>query len=300
MSVVAVLVLRALGEWKEIERRAEERRRIVTDLGRRAVRPCVAARRRGGRARLRGPQATGVTSISTKSTDTDIVTEFDRASERLIVDGLRAARPDDALVGEEGTDSAGTSGVRWLIDPIDGTTNFLYDLPGYAVSIAAPTDDGTLAGAVYVPAHSELFTAVAGQGAALERRADPLRHDDRRCSTALVATGFSYHVERRRDRRQRIAELIPRVRDIRRFGAAAPTCATSPPAGSTSTSSSASGPWDLAAGELIAREAGLPHGAVRRRTRRPERGARVPTRRCSIRWSSCWRTPEPGRNPGIM
>ena len=109
----------------------------------------------------------GLTSISTKSTDTDVVTEFDRASERLIVEGLRAERPEDALVGEEGTDSAGASGIRWLIDPIDGTTNFQYDLPGYAVSIAALSHDSSLASAVFIPSSRELFTAIAGQGALL-------------------------------------------------------------------------------------------------------------------------------------
>ncbi|MEY2402025.1 MAG: monophosphatase, partial [Ilumatobacteraceae bacterium] len=150
----------------------------------------------------------GLTSISTKSSDTDVVTEFDRASERLIVVGLRAERPDDAVVGEEGTDDVGESGVRWLIDPIDGTTNFQYDLPGYAVSIAALDGDRQLAGVVYIPGSRELFTATAGGGANLN--GSPIH-----CGTlttlqhALVATGFSYQVERRREQAQRIAEVIP-------------------------------------------------------------------------------------------
>ncbi len=112
----------------------------------------------------------GVQSLSTKSTPTDMVTEFDRASERLIVDRLTAARPHDAIVGEEGTATDGTSGVRWLVDPIDGTTNFLYDLPGYAISIAAADGDGTLAGVVYVPSLDELFAARRGQGASRNGR----------------------------------------------------------------------------------------------------------------------------------
>ena len=106
--------------------------------------------------------------MATKSTTTDMVTEHDRASEALIVGAIRGARPDDAIIGEEGTADTGTSGVRWLIDPIDGTTNFFYGLPGYAVSIAAADDFGTIAGAVYVPATGELFSAGRGQGATLD------------------------------------------------------------------------------------------------------------------------------------
>ena len=101
-------------------------------------------RARDGRARE------GVAAATTKSSATDMVTEFDRASEALIVRGIHAARPHDAIVGEEGTDAPGTSGVHWLIDPIDGTTNFLYGLPGWAVSIAALTSDGAQVGAVFV------------------------------------------------------------------------------------------------------------------------------------------------------
>jgi myo-inositol-1(or 4)-monophosphatase len=201
----------------------------------------------------------GLTSISTKSSDTDIVTEFDRASERLIVDGLHATRPDDAVVGEEGTDSAGASGIRWLIDPIDGTTNFQYDLPGYAVSIAALSEAGPVAGAVFIPSSHELFTATAGGGALLNGA--PIG-----CSTisslhqALVATGFSYQIERRRDQARRIAEVIPRIRDIRRFGAAASDLCYVAAGRLDAYFEQWLGPWDWAAGELIAREAGCRTG----------------------------------------
>ena len=201
----------------------------------------------------------GVMSASSKSSDTDIVTEFDRASERMIVDGLLAERPDDALIGEEGTDAAGASGVRWLIDPIDGTTNFLYDLPGYAVSIAALVEEAPLVGAVYVPAGRELFTAIAGRGAWLNGA--PIR-----CGTtaklehALVATGFSYLVDRRREQGRRFAEIIPKIRDVRRFGAAS-TDLCHVAAGRLDVFYERwLGPWDWAAGELIAREAGCRTG----------------------------------------
>ena len=152
----------------------------------------------------------GLTSISTKSTDTDVVTEFDRASERLIVEGLRAERPDDALVGEEGTDAAGASGIRWLIDPIDGTTNFQYDLPGYArVDRRALADERPLAGAVYIPSSRELFTAIADRGARLNGIADPLRHARVRCNTRWSPPGSRTRSSDADIRRARIAEVDP-------------------------------------------------------------------------------------------
>ena len=201
----------------------------------------------------------GAGLVDTKSTATDMVTEYDRASELLIVDALRGARPDDAIVGEEGTADEGTSGVSWLIDPIDGTTNFLYGLPGYAVSIAAADHDGALAGAVYVPATNELFTAGRGQGATLN--GEPIR-----CSTttdiatALVATGFSYHPELREKHMRRLQHIIGDIRDIRRFGAAAPDLCYVAAGRVDAYFEEHLGPWDLAAGELIAREAGCVTG----------------------------------------
>ncbi len=201
----------------------------------------------------------GAGLVDTKSTATDMVTEYDRASERLIVDAIRAARPGDAIIGEEGTADTGTSGVSWLIDPIDGTTNFFYDLPGYAVSIAAADADGTLAGAVYIPATNELFAAVRGRGATINGRqihcsttAD--------VSTALVATGFSYHPERRRLHIRRLQHIIGEIRDIRRFGAAAADLCYVAAGRVDAYFEEHLGPWDLAAGELIAREAGCISG----------------------------------------
>ncbi|MDO8391843.1 MAG: inositol monophosphatase family protein [Actinomycetota bacterium] len=202
-----------------------------------------------------GRRERGVAATATKSTATDMVTEFDTASEQLIVGGLVAARPHDGIIGEEGTNTAGTSGVDWLIDPIDGTTNFLYGLPGWAVSIAARTAAGTRVGVVYVPSSHELFTARAGHGAFLN--GEPIS-----CSAttdlalALVATGFSYSVERRRAQAARVAELLPRVRDVRRLGAAAPDLCNLAAGRVDVYFEQWLGPWDLAAGELIAREAG--------------------------------------------
>jgi myo-inositol-1(or 4)-monophosphatase len=201
----------------------------------------------------------GTMSVATKSTVTDMVTEYDRASERLVVARILEQRPDDTIVGEEGADTVGTSGISWLVDPIDGTTNFLYGLPGYAVSIAAADDEGTLAGAVYVPATDELFSAGRGAGATLD--GTPIA-----CSAttdvahALVATGFSYLPERRRGQAERLARMIARIRDVRRFGAASVDLCHVAAGRVDAYFEEFLGPWDLAAGELIAREAGCRTG----------------------------------------
>ena len=208
-----------------------------------------------------GRRERGVQAADTKSTATDMVTEFDRAAEELIVGGLRAARPHDGIVGEEGTDTVGTSGVDWLVDPIDGTTNFLYGLPGWAVSIAARSSGGTRVGAVYVPATDELFTARVGHGAHLN--GEPIA-----CSAttdvalALVATGFGYQPERRRVQAVRVAGLLPRVRDLRRFGAASVDLCHVAAGRVDAYYEQWLGPWDIAAGELIAREAGCLTGSL--------------------------------------
>ena len=168
---------------------------------RRAARARLPARRRGRRPRAVRPAGPGQPALgtATKSTATDLVTDLDRAAERHVVDGIRAARPDDAIVGEEGTDRAGTSGISWFIDPIDGTTNFVYDVPAWSTSVAAADADGALVGAVYVPAIGELFAATRGGGATLN--GEPIACSDLAdLSRALVATGFSYRPERRGNR----------------------------------------------------------------------------------------------------
>ena len=198
-------------------------------------------------------------SALTKSSPTDMVTQFDTASERMIVDGLRARRPTDGIVGEEGTDDPGTSGIRWLIDPIDGTTNFFYGLPGYAVSIAACDEKGAVAGAVYVPATDELFAASRGDGATLNgipiacSTTTELRH-------ALVATGFSYESERRAVQGARLARILGHVRDVRRMGAAAVDLCYVAAGRVDCYYEQWLNPWDLAAGGLIAHEAGCHSG----------------------------------------
>ena len=203
----------------------------------------------------------GLSSVETKSSDTDMVTEYDRASEALIVRRLHDARPDDGIVGEEGTDSGGTTGISWFVDPIDGTTNYLYGLAGYAVSIAARDADGGLVGVVAVPALGEIFTARRGNGAHCNGR--PIH-----CSAttelgrALVATGFSYSPENRRHQAARLALMIDRIRDIRRVGAAAPDLCYTASGRVDAYFEEHLNPWDLAAGEVIAIEAGCRTGSL--------------------------------------
>jgi myo-inositol-1(or 4)-monophosphatase len=197
----------------------------------------------------------GIEQVDTKSTLTDMVTEYDRASEALIVETLGHERPDDGVLGEEGTSFTGTSGISWVIDPIDGTTNFLYDLAGWSVSVAAADADGTVAGAVYLPVGDEMFTAVRGRGAFLDGR--PLRASDRsELSTALVGVGFSYLVERRTRQAQLVAALLPRIRDIRQFGSAAGHLCLVAAGRLDAFYEEGLNPWDTAAGALIAAEAG--------------------------------------------
>ncbi|MCU1485794.1 MAG: inositol monophosphatase [Actinomycetia bacterium] len=196
-----------------------------------------------------------VHDVDTKSSLTDMVTASDRASERLIVDGIRRARPDDAILGEEGTADAGTSGVRWVLDPLDGTTNFLYGLPAFAVSIAVEVDGVTEVGVVVDAARGETFTAVRGGGAHLDGR--PLRCTATdRLATALVGTGFSYDAERRARQGAVVAQVLPLVRDIRRVGAAAIDLCWVAAGRLDAFYEKGLAPWDLGAGSLVAAEAG--------------------------------------------
>lgn len=195
------------------------------------------------------------TSVDTKTTGTDMVTEMDRASEALILRRLLAARADDAVLGEEGTDRTGTSGVRWIIDPIDGTTNYLYGHAGFAVSIAAEIDGVIEVGVVHDPLHREVFTAVRSEGA--QRNDSPIRvSSETDLSRALVATGFSYEPDRRRRQAGVLQEVLPSVRDIRRMGAASVDLCSVACGRVDAYFERGLQPWDHAAGALIATEAG--------------------------------------------
>ncbi len=223
-----------------------ELRVLAEDLARRAGTGALDGRRRLG---------VGQVAYDTKSSPTDPVTEYDRAAERLIVDALRSSRPDDAIVGEEGADIAGTSGLEWHIDPIDGTANFVYDLPSWCTSVAVVDVDGPLAGAVYIPVTDELFSAARGGGAMLN--GSPIA-----CSSvtelahSLVATGFSYSAERRSAQARRLSLLLPEVRDVRRLGSAAIDLCFVACGRLDAYFEEYLNSWDLAAGVLIAQEAG--------------------------------------------
>ena len=217
-------------------------------LAERVARSAGALLRDGlGRVRL---------EIGTKSTGTDMVTDVDRASEALIEAELLALRPHDGILGEEGANRSGTSGVRWVVDPLDGTTNYLYDFPGFNVAIAAELDGQTLAGAVYDVVRDELFSAHVGGGATRDGTAiAPSATAD--VGQALVGTGFSYDPERRRDQAEVLVRVLPRVRDIRRQGAAALDLCSVACGRLDAYYERGLAPWDLAAGGLVAVEAGV-------------------------------------------
>ncbi|MGZ6827033.1 MAG: inositol monophosphatase family protein, partial [Mycobacteriales bacterium] len=197
----------------------------------------------------------GIEQLDTKSSPTDVVTAADRAVEELLVRALATARPDDGILGEEGAGTTGSIGVRWVLDPIDGTVNYLYGIPQWAVSVGVEDAAGTAVGVVYDPSKDELWQAVRGGGAVLN--GTPLR-----CSAvtslgqALVGTGFGYDARRRAAQAVLLPTLLPAVRDLRRLGA-----------GSLDLCGVAAGrldayfeqglsPWDLSAGGLVATEAG--------------------------------------------
>lgn len=194
-------------------------------------------------------------TVATKSTATDMVSEMDHASEALIRDLLLGARPSDGFLGEESGETHGSSGLRWVVDPLDGTTNYLYGHPGWNVCVAAEDGDGSVVGVVVDPVLGDTFTAVRGSGAT--RNGEPIR-----CSTpldlttALCATGFAYDPERRGRQAAVLAAVLPNVRDIRRVGAAAVDLCSVACGRVDAYWERGLGPWDLAAGALIAREAG--------------------------------------------
>lgn len=201
--------------------------------------------------RLRAARAV----IETKSSITDMVTEVDRDSEALITGRIRAERPDDAILGEETGARHGTSGVRWVVDPLDGTTNYLYGFPAYAVSIGVEVDGETVVGVVRDVPHGETFSALRGGGAFADGR--PIRVSGKaELSTALVGTGFSYATAERARQAEVLARVLPAVRDVRRAGAAALDLCWVACGRLDAFFERGLQPWDLAAGQLVVHEAG--------------------------------------------
>ncbi|UZN05036.1 inositol monophosphatase family protein [Cellulomonas sp. S1-8] len=221
------------------------------------------ARAAGSLVRDGRPADLGV--AATKSSAVDVVTAMDLASEELVRAMLARLRPDDGILGEEGGHEPGTSGVTWVVDPIDGTVNYLYGLPAYAVSVAAVVGEPTpatwtvLAGCVHAPETGETWTAGRGRGATLDGRRLTLA-DAPALDRCLLGTGFGYVAERRRSQARVLAVLLPQVRDVRRIGAAAIDLCQVATGRLDLYYERGLQPWDLAAAALVVTEAG---GVVR-------------------------------------
>ena len=217
--------------------------RLATDLAREA-----------GQVALRGRRS-GDLGETTKSSPTDMVTKYDRMCERLIVEGISRSRPNDSIIGEEGADTRGTSGIEWHIDPIDGTTNYVFDQPNWAVSIGVADGAGPLAGAVYVPVLDEMFTAERGGGAF--RNGAPISpRAVTEVSDALVATGFSYDPAARARHGRTVARMVGSIRDLRRLGAASVDICFVACGRLDAYVEGGLNSWDIMAAQLVATEAG--------------------------------------------
>ncbi len=196
-----------------------------------------------------------VQGLDSKSSATDPVSDADRAAETLLVEMITAQRPGDGLLGEEGAARETTTGITWVVDPLDGTVNYLYELDTFAVSVAAEDPAGALVGVVYEPARDVIYTAARGRGAHRNgitlRVAAPVT-----AAAALLGTGFGYDPERRRRQGALIAAMLPEVRDIRRIGSAALDLCYVASGALDAYYEEGTKPWDVAAGGLIVTEAG--------------------------------------------
>jgi len=193
--------------------------------------------------------------VETKSSSTDMVSEMDRAAEQVVVDALRRHRPDDAILAEEGAATTGTSTVRWVVDPLDGTTNYLYGRPDFAVSVAAEIDGRPAVAAVHDPSRAETFTALAGRGSWLNGQ--PLHlPPPPALAQALVGTGFNYDADWRAEQARALVRILPLVRDIRRLGAAALDLCWVAAGRIDAFWEAGLQHWDWAGGALVAAEAG--------------------------------------------
>lgn len=219
------------------------------------LRDLAVAVAREGAALARRMRAEGVDVADTKSSATDVVTRADRAVEELLRSRLLEHRPDDAILGEEGEDHAGTSGVRWVIDPIDGTVNYLYGLPDCAVSVAAEQDGVPVAGAVVGIGAEVEYAAAVGHGATRDGVPISVRPSPP-VAQRLVLTGFGYRPEVRTHQAQCLAALLPAVRDIRRMGSSALDICHVADGSADAYVEEGSQPWDWSAAAVVLREAG--------------------------------------------
>ena len=225
------------------EVRPAELRDLAVDVARQAA---ALVRERGGRE---------VRVADTKSSSVDVVTDTDRESEELVRRLLLAARPDDSIMGEEGDDHVGSSGVRWIVDPVDGTVNFLYGLPQYAISIAAETAGEMVAGVVLNAATGVEYAAARGAGSTRDGRPLSVRPSPP-VAERLVLTGFGYRADVRAGQAERVARMLPRVRDVRRMGSCALDLCHVAEGSADGYVEEGPNLWDHAAGSLVATEAG--------------------------------------------
>ena len=193
--------------------------------------------------------------VESKSSTTDMVSEADRAAERFLLDRITAARPDDGVLGEEGANVAGESGLTWVVDPLDGTTNYLFGYPVWSVSVACEDAEGAVAGVVHDPIRGETFAAARGAGATLNGRPARTRAP-RGLDRALVGTGFAYDPGDRGLQARVLTHLLPRVRDVRRTGSAALDLAWVACGRLDGFYEWGIKHWDRAAGMLLVAEAG--------------------------------------------
>jgi myo-inositol-1(or 4)-monophosphatase len=216
---------------------------------------------RGAAELARQMRVEGVTGVTTKSTATDVVTAADQATERYVREELHRLRPDDAVLGEEAGQTAGGGTVRWIVDPIDGTVNYLYGIPHYAVSLAAEVDGVVVAGVVRNVATGEEWTATLGGGA---WRGDVRLSGSEvtQLGQSLIATGFGYAAARREHQARVVGALLPMVRDIRRLGAASLDLCYAAEGRVDGYYEKGLNLWDHAAGGLVATEAGLRVGGL--------------------------------------
>jgi myo-inositol-1(or 4)-monophosphatase len=199
---------------------------------------------------------TEVSGVETKTSATDMVSDVDRQAEAAITAILAARRPDDGMLAEEGTIRTSRSGVRWVVDPLDGTTNYLFGIPQFAVSIAAEADGAPMAGVVLDPSRHEVWAAARGFGAFVNGRPCRIAAGRSTLETALCATGFGYRPERRRWQAGVVAQVLPEVRDIRRLGSAALDLCWTGGGRYDAYFEWGLNPWDLSAGSLVASESG--------------------------------------------
>ena len=193
--------------------------------------------------------------LSMKSSVLDFATQMDKASEAFLVDSILKVRPDDGIVAEEGSSKESKSGITWVIDPLDGTVNYLYNLPGWNVCIAAKDNAGVQVGVVSAPSVNSLWHARKGGGAFHNDR--PIKcNDPKELSGALIATGFSYDVKKRIEQAEMFSQIIPKIRDARRLGGAGVDLSYVAMGVLDGFYEYGLNEWDYAAGGLIATEAG--------------------------------------------